>query len=752
VSSDRFERARELFIAVCDLDPDRRMAFLDEACGADAELRGEIEDLLRFHMDKATGDADGTPIIQSVPPPEITDAIGRYRLVQKLGEGGMGEVYEAEQERPIRRRVAVKVIKWGMDTSQVVARFESERQALALMDHPNIARVYDAGATEQGRPFFAMEFVRGIPITDYCDGHRLSPRERLELMVQVCSGVQHAHQKGIIHRDLKPSNILVTVGDDGPVPKIIDFGIAKATSQRLTERTVFTELGQWIGTPEYMSPEQADLSALDIDTRTDVYSFGVLLYELLVGIQPFDPQELRSSGFDKMRRTIREQDPQRPSTRVSGLGEASTTVAAKRKTDPSSLARTLRGDLDWIIMKALEKDRTRRYGSPSELAADIERHLADQPVLAGPPSAVYRLGKFIRRHRLGVVAGLLVFGALVSGIIGTSYGLVQARRQAEAARRVANVMVSMSEDLNPGILRGSATSTEEMLARAVVRARDELTDEPLIQARMLMTLGAAYKEMGRYDLARPLLEESIDIRRRELGPDDPDYALSISYLGDLLEMEEEFDGARRLHEEALAARRKTLGEGHRTVAWSLRSLGAIAHKEGRLDEAESLYNQSREVTTAAGGKDSADIAITMYLQAKLALDRGDLERAQLLFERSLEIRENQLGPEHKTVGETLFYLATLHLANGETELARNLTERTLGISRRVMGPDHHLTVLVMGQLAVIEHALGNEANARELIDQILEVERITGERVLDELESQPEFRAMVADLDETASH
>ena len=406
MSDDRFERVRELFIAVAELPSQRRSGYLDEACGADAELRDEVEQLLRFHADGRSGIEGETPLRPMLVDRDMPELIDRYRLLQKLGEGGMGVVYEAEQRHPVQRRVALKIIRWGMDTKQVVARFTSERQALALMDHPCIAKVYDGGATEQGRPFFVMELVHGEPITAYCNRHRLSPPERLALFVKVCQGVQHAHQKGVIHRDLKPSNILVSTGDDGPTPKIIDFGVAKATSQRLTERTVFTELGQWIGTPEYMSPEQAELTGLDIDTRTDVYSLGVLLYELLVGAQPFDPQELRGSGFDEMRRKIREQDPPRPSTRVGSLGAASTTAADSRRTDPRSLGRTLRGDLDWITMKALEKDRTRRYASASELAADLLHHLRHEPILAGPPGVGYRFRKMLLRHR-GLVAAIL---------------------------------------------------------------------------------------------------------------------------------------------------------------------------------------------------------------------------------------------------------------------------------------------------------------------------------------------------------
>ncbi len=356
--------------------------------------------------------------------------IDNYRILQKVGEGGMGEVYEAEQEKPVRRRVALKIIKHGMDTKQVVARFEAERQALAMMDHPSVAKVFEAGATPRGRPYFVMEFVRGVPITEHCDRQKLSVRERLELFLQVCEGVQHAHQNAIIHRDLKPSNVLVSIQDGRAVPKIIDFGVAKATTQKLTEKTRFTELGVLIGTPEYMSPEQAEGTGQSVDTRTDVYSLGVMLYELLVGALPFDPRELRSGGYEGIRKKIREEEPPRPSARLSTLGDASTESARSRRVDLSSLQRQLRGDLDWITMRALEKDRTRRYGSPSELAADISRFLSDEPVLASPPSAAYRAGKFVRRHRLRVgvaAAGVLVLVAF-AGTMAVQAGRIARER------------------------------------------------------------------------------------------------------------------------------------------------------------------------------------------------------------------------------------------------------------------------------------------------------------------------------------
>jgi eukaryotic-like serine/threonine-protein kinase len=364
----------------------------------------------------------------------VRETIGPYRLLELVGEGGMGDVWLAEQTRPVHRRVALKVIKAGMDTAQVVTRFEAERQALALMDHPAIARVFDAGATAQGRPYFVMEYIRGESITGYASRHRLSIHDRIDLFLQVCEGVQHAHQKGIIHRDLKPSNVLVTLQDDRPVPKIIDFGVAKAMTRSLTERTLHTEFGALVGTPEYMSPEQAEMSDLDVDTRTDVYALGAILYELLTGALPFDGKALRVKPLDEVRRTIRELEPLRPSTRVTTLAR---TEPVSRACDPATLARELRGDLDWITMKALEKDRTRRYGSASDLAADLRRHLANLPVLAGPPSTAYRIQKFVRRHRVGVAAAAGTLTLLIAFAVTMAFQAQRIARERDRANREA---------------------------------------------------------------------------------------------------------------------------------------------------------------------------------------------------------------------------------------------------------------------------------------------------------------------------
>ncbi len=423
------------FVALERESPEARAAYLDEVCATDPELRRRVERLLDAQPKLGSFlDAPAAGPTLTLGQPQAMEGpgtvIGPYKLLEQIGEGGMGVVYMAEQTQPMRRKVALKIIKPGMDTKQVIARFEAERQALALMDHPNIARVLDAGATESGRPYFVMELVKGVPITEYCDQHRLTIPERLDLFMQVCQAVQHAHQKGVIHRDIKPTNVLVTSLDGVPLPRVIDFGIAKATGPSLTDKTLFTGFAQLIGTPLYMSPEQAELSAVDVDTRSDIYSLGVLLYELLTGTTPFDQNTFRTAAFDELRRIIREVEPPRPSTRLSTLGATTTTISDNRQTDVRKLNRALRGELDWIVMKALEKVRQRRYETASGLARDVKRYLAGEPVEARPPTTWYRLTKFARRNRLVLTTAGLIALTLITGTAVSAWQAVIARRTA----------------------------------------------------------------------------------------------------------------------------------------------------------------------------------------------------------------------------------------------------------------------------------------------------------------------------------
>ncbi|HSG27159.1 MAG TPA: serine/threonine-protein kinase [Candidatus Krumholzibacterium sp.] len=558
--------------------PPEYQEFMDSALQKDPEKRlsslGDFVDKLRGPQKVRARMPEPEKI---VPPKKVSltekgGRIGQYRLLERVGVGGMGEVWAAMQEEPFHRKVALKILKAGMDTEEVVARFEAERQALALMDHPCIAQVYDAGSTPAGRPFFAMEYVKGMGITEYCDKKKLSTPDRLKLFMSLCEGVQHAHHKAVIHRDLKPNNVIVTEIDDKPVPKIIDFGVAKATASPLTEKKMHTHLGQLIGTPEYMSPEQAELTGEDIDTRTDIYSLGVILYELLAGVLPFASTQLREAGFDGIRKTIREVEPLKPSTMVTTLGDGSSQNAQLRRTDPDSLRSQLKGDLDWIIMKALDKEKNRRYASAMDLAADIQRHLDDEPVLASPPSKVYRVRKFIRRHKLGVTAGALVVLAVILGIAGTTIGMIRAinaeklaRRETETVRSVSTFMEGLFEVSDPGEARGNSITAREILDQGAERISRELADQPLVQARLMMTMGRVYRNLGLYDQSKALLEHALSLRRTELGDRDIEVSDTCEELAALQGATGEFETALPLFEETLSIREELLGAEHPKV-------------------------------------------------------------------------------------------------------------------------------------------------------------------------------------------
>jgi non-specific serine/threonine protein kinase/serine/threonine-protein kinase len=716
VSSERHRRAKAIFVEACERPADRRAEFLGQACGDDEDLRREVESLLRFHEETALR-SQGAPPAATPTTPLVRSAateerVRDYRLLRRIGEGGMGVVYEAEQLRPVHRRVALKVIKAGMDTEQVVARFETERQALALMDHPNIARVYDAGRTESGRPFFAMEYISGEPLTTYCDRHRLSTRERLQLFRQICDGVQHAHQKGVIHRDIKPSNVLVRMLDDRPAPTIIDFGIAKATGERPTEKTMYTELGMLIGTPEYMSPEQAEQTPLDVDTRSDVYSLGVMLYELLAGVLPFESGALRSASLDEIRRMIREDEPSKPSTRVTTLGEGSTEKAGQRRTDLPGLRRQLRGDLDWITMKALEKDRARRYGSARELAEDLARHLRHEPVLAGPPGVAYRLGKFVRRHRVGVGVAAALLVVLVGFTVTTAIQSRRIAREARTSERVSSFLADMLAGLDPeemgGLLLGDLRermvvvarergATEEQIEEALAWLRDvEASDaalrflddgvlapagttvrrqfetEPLIAARLETTIGWTYFHLGLYERSEPHLLRSLELRRRLLGDDHPDTLYTVNELANLYTYQDRPDEAGPLYVETLGTRRRVLGRDHPETLASLNNLAMFHAAQGRFADAEVLFRETVERRERVLGEDHPDTTLTVHYFACMLREAGKYEQARPLFARVRRAWEGRLDPGHRFMVENLTQFAMVLRELGEEEEAARL--------------------------------------------------------------------------------
>jgi len=656
--------------------------------------------------------------------------IGPYRLLQLLGEGGMGEVWLAEQKTPIHRTVALKLIKAGMDTKAVVARFESERQALAMMDHPSIARVFDAGSTAEGRPYFVMEYVPGLPITEYCDKHRLTIKERLELFLQVCDGVQHAHQKAIIHRDLKPSNVLVVEQDSKPVPKIIDFGLAKATAQRLTDKTMFTELGVIMGTPEYMSPEQADQSEQNIDTRTDVYSLGVILYQLLVGALPFDAKAMRAAGFEEILRKIREEEPPKPSTKIRSMGDASAASGEKRNEEPRSFAQHLRGELDWITMKALEKDRTRRYGAASELAADISRYLRNEPVEAGPATAAYRMQKYALRHRiaLGAAAGLVLLLAGFAVVQAVELHRIKAERnradrERDRATRVTEFMTNMFKVSDPSEARGNSITARETLDKASKDIDTGLARDPEAQAQMMNVMGDVYDNLGLYPRAHSLQQKSLEIRRRVLGAEHHDTLESMNSLAVLLLEEGQYAEAEKLDRETLDIRRRALGPEHPDTRNSMINLASVLENEGHYAEAEKLDRETLDIRRrAVGPEDPTTLSSTDGLAAVL-WSEGRYAEAEKLYRETLDIRRRLLGPEHPdTLGSVIRLAATLYREGHYTE-AEKLDRETLDIQRRVLGPEHPWTLTSMSNLAALLDVEGHYAEAEKLDRERLEIER-----------------------------
>jgi serine/threonine protein kinase len=701
--------------------PTERSAYLDAACAGDPELRRRVEVLLQAHQ-QSRGLLD-TPLCGPTPPTEpparsIAEGpgtrIGAYRLIRKVGEGGMGIVFLAEQEQPVRRTVALKVIRPGTASAQVIARLEAERQALALMDHPNIAKFLDAGTTESGRPFFVMEPVDGAPITEYCDGNRLTARERLELFVPVCRALQHAHQKGIIHRDIKPSNVLVTTRDGAPVPKVIDFGIAKAIDQRLTERTIFTQLGAIVGTPEYMSPEQAQFSRPDVDTRSDIYALGVLLYELLTGTTPLRRHRLHAAAFDEVLRRIREEEPPRPSTRLATT-EQTASIAAARGTEPARLARLLRGDLDWIVMKALEKEPARRYETADNLARDILRHLDGDPVEAGPPSAAYRLRKLARKHRAALATAAGFAAVLIAATAVSTWQAIRARRAEAEVRRERDAAIAAQQ--SEAVARRRAEAAEEASRIEADKARETnrfLTEDLLSQAEpvnnsiedhvtLLEVLDRAEQKVGGRFAEHPDVEDAL---RRTIAE---------TYHG-LASWEK----AERQWRSLLEAARRRYGPDS---VQALKALGALAHTLGHRNgfgtEVLEMARTAYDGLARALGPDHPDTLDSWNNLAEAYLKADRIAEAIAAYEENVRIEEKALGPGHPQTLNERNNLANAYLEANRTAEAIALLQATLAQQESKRGPDHLDTIFSRGNLASAYRNAGRFSAARVLYEVVV---------------------------------
>jgi serine/threonine protein kinase len=726
VDKQRWERIKELLDAAAELPPRRRASFLATSCGDDEFLRAEVENLLQHHelanSFLAGNAAAGLCEVEAAAKRDLA-SIGPYRLVKKLGEGGMGQVWLAEQTAPIHRQVALKLIKVGMYDDSVLQRFQSERQSLAIMEHPSIAKVFDAGATVDGQPYFVMEYVPGVAITDYCDQKRLKIRERLELFVKVCEGVQHAHQKAIMHRDLKPANILVVEVDGRLVPRIIDFGLAKAATQQLDGQTLFTQVGGWVGTPGYMSPEQADPNVADVDTRTDVYALGAVLYVLLTGFLPFETKDWRKQRFDEFLRRLREEDPPRPSTKLGMEKETSRATAEVRGTEPRQLVSLLLGDLDWITMKALEKDRARRYGTPSELAADIGRYLNHEPVVARPASTGYRLRKYVRRHRVGVAlaAGLALL--LAGFAVMQAVQLRRITRERDRANRITDFMTNMFELSDPLEARGNSITAREIMDKASKDIDTGLAKDPELQAQMMDVMGTVYHNLMLYSRAQPLLERAVDIRVRVLGRRHPDTLQSIADLANTLDHEGHYAEAEKLERETLDIQRRVLGPEHRRTLWLANNLAWSLREEGRYAEAEKLQRETLDIQRRVLGPENFETLFSINLLGRTLSEEGRYAEAEKLQRETLDIQRRVQGTENWNTLESMNNLAATLDGEGQYAEAEKLQRDELDIKRHVQGPEHPGTLGSMYDLAGTLMKGGQYAEAEKLLRPTRDIQR-----------------------------
>jgi eukaryotic-like serine/threonine-protein kinase len=764
-------RVKALFQAVIE-QPDHveRRAFLDREVGDDTELRDRLNALLAAYEQPpgaldapldanlnagldtliATQSATSPSVssgqtrsYQTNESPALLDSViaGRYKIRQQIGEGGMGTVYVAEQIAPVKRQVALKLIKPGMDSKTVLARFEAERQALALMDHPHIAKVLDAGATEHGRPFFVMELVKGIPLTEYCDQHRLALPDRLTLFRHICSAVHHAHQKGIIHRDLKPTNILIESHDGHPVPKVIDFGLAKATSGlQLSEHSLFSAFGTVAGTPLYMAPEQANFNAIDVDTRADIYALGVILYELLTGSTPIHRDTFKRAALDEMLRLIREVEPPPPSHRISS-SDTRPSIAANRHIEPAKLTRFVRGDLDWIVMKALAKERSRRYDSAIGLANDIERFHNHEPVSAGPPTARYRLKKFVQRNRGRVISASLVLLALVCGIIGATWGLLEANRQrilADARRKDAEkrlaqkdkaneILLSIFQDLDP---RGGDTETPSLSYRlgkrldiATDALEGEATDDPLGVARLQSALGMSQLALGYAEKAIILLAKARATFTSRLGPEHPDTLISMVKLATAYLTDGKLDRALPLFEESLPLLKAKLGPSHRDTLACMQNLAAAYQQAGKVDRAVALFEETLALQKTKFGSDHLDTQNGMNNLAMAYNAAGKFDLAVVLLEETLARKKTTIGPYHPDTLGSMNNLAAAYDNAGKRDAALPLITEALALCKANLGPDHPHTLISMGNLASAYLSTGKLDRALPLFEETLALQK-----------------------------